>query len=138
MPHDVDAVVTTWRRASELAHPFLSASFLDSEADNIRNVYVVHAETWVVEIESQVSGFIALIDEEIGGLFVEPKCHGQGYGRMLVDKAVAVKGDLKVQVFKNNKIGRRFYDAYGFREIDQGFHEPSGQETLLMTYRRAQ
>lgn len=138
MPHDVDAVVATWRRASELAHPFLTSSFLDGEADNLRNVYVVHAETWVLEIESQISGFIALIDDEIGGLFVEPKYHGQGYGRMLVDKAVAIKGNLKVEVFKDNKIGRRFYDAYGFKEIDQAFHEPSGQETWLMTYRRAQ
>jgi len=131
---DVDAVVSAWRVASELAHPFLTKSFFDQEANNVRNVYVAYAETWVVELDGRVVGFIALVDNEIGGLFLDPKHHGQGHGKALVDKAVAEKGPLQVEVFKDNKIGRRFYDAYGFKVLDEFLHEPSGQETVRMTY----
>ena len=130
---DIEAVVSSWRVASELAHPFLTKAFLDQEADNVRNVYMAFAETWVVEIDKSVIGFIAMVENEIGGLFLDPKYHGQGFGRALVDKAVAERGTLNVEVFKANAIGRRFYDAYGFRGADEFVHEPSGQATLRMT-----
>jgi len=131
---DIDAVVSSWRVASELAHPFLTKAFLDREADNVRNVYMPFAETWVSEVNGSVVGFIALIEDEIGGLFLDPKYHGQGLGKALVDKAVAEKGSLKVEVFKENTIGRRFYGAYGFKGADESLHEASGQMTILMAY----
>ncbi|MCW8916898.1 MAG: GNAT family N-acetyltransferase [Magnetovibrio sp.] len=117
-----------------LAHPFLSEEFLTQEADNVRNVYMALAETWVAEVDGCVVGFVALIENEIGGLFLEPEFHGQGLGRALVDKAFVEKGPLKVEVFKANAVGRRFYDAYGFRECEEFVHEPSGQPTLRMMY----
>jgi len=100
----------------------------------MRNIYLAFAETWVIEIDGVVVGFIALIEDEIGGLFLDPDFHGQGLGRALVDKAVIQKGPLKVEVFKENIIGRRFYDAYGFRETEEFIHEASGQTTLRMNF----
>ena len=132
---DVDAVVSSWRVASELAHPFLTKEFLDQEADNVRDVYLIYAETWVTEINGSVAGFIALVDDEIGGLFLDPRYHGQGLGKAMVDKAVAEKDHLlKVEVFKENIIGRRFYETYGFRYAGEFLHEGSSQPTLRMTY----
>ncbi|MBV1933823.1 MAG: GNAT family N-acetyltransferase, partial [Parvibaculaceae bacterium] len=97
-----------------------------------------HAETWVAEMEGQVVGFIALIPTEdvweVGGLFLDPAFHGQGIGKALMDKAVAKKGPLMVEVFQRNSIGRRFYAAYGFVESGEYFHEASGQMTLQLSY----
>jgi len=132
--HDIESVVSIWRRASELAHPFLTEAFLDQEDANMRNIYLVHAETWVIEHGGSVVGFIALIENEIGGLFLEPKLHGQGFGRALVERAVAEKGSLIVEVFKENVIGRRFYDSFGFQAIEESHHEASGQSIVRMTY----
>ena len=131
---DTDAVVASWRSASELAHPFLSKAFIDREADNVRNVYLAFAETWVTEVDGEVFGFIALIEDSIGGLFLDPKHHGQGYGRAMVDRAVAEKGSLKVEVFRENPIGRRFYEAYGFLGTEEFVHETSGQIAIKMTF----
>lgn len=131
---DTDAVVDVWRSASALAHPFLASSFIEQEADNVRNVYMKYAETWVTEIDGMVVGFIAMIDNEIGGLFLDPQYHGRGLGRAMVDKAVSMKGPLNVEVFAQNTVGRRFYAAYGFRGSDEYLHEPSGQMTLKLSY----
>ena len=132
---DLETIVSIWRRASEFAHPFLSRGFLDQEDSNMRNVYLAVAETWVLEVDGSVIGFISMIGNEIGGLFLEPEAHGMGFGRGLVDKAVAEKGALKVEVFKDNSIGRRFYDGYGFHGTKEFIHEATGQATLRMTYK---
>ena len=131
---DTDAVIDVWRKASELAHPFLTDTFLDQEADKTRNIYLAFAETWVTEVDGNVVGFIALIENEIGGLFLDPAYHGQGLGRALVDKAVSEKGPLKVEVFKENVVGRHFYTSYGFRGDDEFLHEASGHMTLRQTF----
>ncbi len=100
----------------------------------MRNVYLAFAETWVTEIDGEVVGFIALIEDVVGGLFLDPAYHGQGYGRAMLDKAVAEKGPLRVEVFKENAIGRRFYNAYGFKGSEEFVHQESGQVTLRMTF----
>lgn len=129
---DTDAVVTAWRLASERAHPFLSKAFLDREAEALRTVYLGVAETWVCEADGRVVGFIALIENEVAGLFLDPRHHRRGLGKAMLDKAVSVKGALKVEVFKQNTSGRQFYAAYGFRALDECVHEPSGQATVQM------
>jgi putative acetyltransferase len=133
---DTDAVVDVWRKASELAHPFLTKQFLDTEADALRTVYLAHAKTLVVEIDTRVIGFIAMAGNEVAGLFLDPGFHGHGLGRALVDKVAAETGSLTVEVFEQNAIGRRFYERYGFRQVDVYTHATSGQVTLRMKLAR--
>ena len=135
---DTDALITLWRAASAVAHPFLTPEFLDQEAENMRNIYLVHAETWVREQNGSPVGFIALINTdggtEVGGLFVDPDYHKLGFGRALVDHARTLKGTLDVEVFERNSIGRRFYARCGFVETDRSFHDASKQTTLRLRY----
>lgn len=131
---DVDAVVSVWRVASDLAHPFLTKEFQDDAAVKVRNVYLQFAETWVKEVDDEVIGFIALIENEVGALFISPMHHGKGMGRELMDFAVRQKGSVTVEVFKENPIGRKFYDRYGFRIIEEVLHEPSGHMAIKMGF----
>lgn len=127
---DTDALVSIWQAASALAHPFLDKDFLAGETENLRNLYLPSAETWVATDRQTPVGFIALVGHDIGGLFVEPRFHGQGWGRSLVDFAVKETGPLHVDVFEKNAIGRRFYSRYGFIESGRYRHQGSGEITL--------
>jgi len=129
---DTDALVSIWRAASAVAHPFLSDSFLEQEAENLRNLYLPNTQTWVLEDTGTPVGFIALMGREIGGLFLAPSRHGKGFGKAMVDHAVAQTGPLSVEVFERNAIGRQFYDRYGFVESARYQHEASGEMTLQM------
>lgn len=131
-PEDSDALIAIWQSANAMAHPFLDAAFVAQVAKDMRALYLPNAETWVLENQGKLVGFIALIGDEIGGLFLEPTVHGQGFGRALVDHAVGLKGPLRVEVFEKNAIGRRFYDRYGFAETDRYAHDMSGEMTLKM------
>lgn len=129
---DVPAVLTTWETATRLAHPFLEEHFLAQERRNIPELYLPNAETWVAEVDGEVVGFIALLGNEIGGLFVQPCHQGTGIGRALVDKVQAEIGTLEVEVFSENSIGRRFYSRYGFVEMEEKIHEQTGQKLLRL------
>lgn len=125
-PNDIEPVMRVWRDANALAHPFLAEAYVTKVEDEVRNLCVPNAETYVLIEQGEVVGFIALLGNEIGGLFVDPSRHGSGYGRALVDHAVAIKGPLQVEVFRDNEIGRRFYERYGFVLVSESPHEPSG------------
>ena len=129
---DVECVLSAWENTQPLAHPFLSDDFQRQERKNIQELYLPSADTWVVEDDNQVVGFIALLGNEIGGLFLQPAYHGKKLGKMLVDKAQELQGNLVVEVFEKNAVGRRFYARYGFTLVEQKVHEPTGKPLLRL------
>jgi putative acetyltransferase len=131
---DTESIISVWRNASAVAHPFLSDSFMDQGEQDIRNIYLKFAETWVTVIDSQVVGFISMAENEIGGLFLNPDVHGQGLGRDMVDLVRNLKPSLKVEVFEKNTIGRRFYAAYGFQGTDTYLHDASGEMVIKLDH----
>lgn len=129
---DTEALIRIWDNAEALAHPFLPSEVRDQVRRDMRSLYLPNAETWVLDDEGVPVGFIAMIDKEIGGLFLDPPQHGKGKGREMVDHVVAIKGPLTVEVFKDNKIGLPFYKRYGFVVTGEGMFEASGDETFKM------
>lgn len=112
---DLQDLMDTWENANQLAHPFLSEAFVAQVRNDIPTLYLPNADTWVVETSNQVVGFIALLGNEIGAIFLQPELHGKKMGKMLMDKAVELHGDLKLEVFKRNTIGREFYSRILFQ-----------------------
>jgi putative acetyltransferase len=130
--NDTDALIAIWDDADTAAHPFMPKSIKDQVREDMRNIYLPNAETWVLEEDGKPVGFIAMIGNEIGGLFLDPSQHGKGKGRQMVDLVVGLKGPLTVEVFKDNKIGLPFYQRYGFVLSEESVFEPSGHATFKM------
>ncbi len=131
---DLTELLSVWKSASHLAHPFLSKSFIEKEKHNIPNVYLPHADTWVLTECGRVVGFIALIGNEVGALFVAPDYHKKGFGKKLMNKARELHDRLEVEVFKENHIGRNFYESYGFKLLCEKVHEDTNQPVLRLYY----
>ncbi|MDT0596632.1 GNAT family N-acetyltransferase [Glaciecola petra] len=131
---DLDAVLCSWEVATRLAHPFMTDDFIAQERINIAEIYMPNTDTWVVELNGEVQGFIALMANEVGALFLKPEWHGQGIGKALMDKASTLHNDLEVEVFNVNKVGRKFYARYGFVLLEEKLHEPTGQHVLRLKY----
>jgi putative acetyltransferase len=129
---DLEDVVAVWAAASAVAHPFLSAEFLAVERHDIATVYLPNAETWVWEPEGQVVGFVSLLGNEVGALFVDQKFHRGGIGRALMDHALELREELEVEVFTENVIGRAFYAKYGFQLMQKKVHDQTGLELMRL------
>lgn len=131
---DLAAVLDSWEVATRLAHTFMTDELIAQERKNVADIYIPNTDTWVAEIDGVVEGFIALIGNEVGAIFLQPNWHGRGVGKALMDKAQALHGDLEVEVFKENSIGRAFYQRYGFEFIEQKLHKPTGQQVLRLRF----
>ena len=134
-PADLNAVLDSWEVATRFAHPFMTEVFIAQERNNTAEMYLPNTETWVAEINGKVKGFIALMGNEVGALFLQPSLHGMGIGRLLMDKARELHGDLEVDVFKKNTVGRHFYSKYGFEYFEETLHEPTGQNVIRLKYK---
>ena len=131
---DAEQVLDAWESASRLAHDFLDDAFFREERARIRDVYLLSTETWVWEEEGRVVGFVSLLGNEVGGLFVHPNAQRRGVGRALVDRARELKGSLELDVFERNSTGRAFYARYGFVEIGRHVHPGTGETELRLRF----
>jgi putative acetyltransferase len=82
--------------------------------------------------DGRVVGFISLLGNEIGAIFVDPGFHRSGIGHALVRHAQALRGELEVEVFERNLLGRAFYAKLGFEPVHQKVHEPTGFEIIRL------
>lgn len=116
---DLPALLDAWYRASLTAHPFLSDEFLAAERHQMTHKWLPMSETQVYVADERVVGFLSLVDNEVGGLFVDPEYQGRGIGRALMDAARDSRPYLELTVFEANSQGRGFYDAYGFEVVER-------------------
>ena len=131
---DLSQLLDVWYDAAQIAHPFWTPDRFAQERSDIARKFLPVAETWVFERKGRVVGFIALLDHEVGGIFVAPSRQGEGIGRALMDHAKASRDHLELEVFEANAIGRAFYDAYGFYVVGERLDEKTGLRLLRLRF----
>lgn len=129
---DCEAILRVWSLATAVAHPFLDKDFLQQEYQNIPALYLPVADTWVWQTEQAVVGFMSLLGNEIGAIFIDPACHRQGIGRALITFAQQLHAALEVEVFEQNLQGRKFYAQMGFKLLQQKIHDQTGYSVLRL------
>jgi len=131
-PGDRAALLAVWVDSAAVAHPFWTAARFEDERRDIVEQFLPVAETYVFERNGAVVGFISLLGNEVGGIFVAPQYHGQGIGTALMDWARDSRDVLELDVFEANEIGRAFYAAYGFAVVEQRVDEATGLPVLRL------
>lgn len=129
---EIPTLVTIWEKAAAIAHPFLDAEFTKMVKKAMTEMYLPNSDTWVYVESNKIIGFISMIENEIGGLFVMPENHSNGIGTSLVNHIKQFHKELEVEVFEQNKIGKPFYEKYGFKVYKEYIHEGSNQKVLRM------
>lgn len=131
---DLEPVLELWYETSLVAHWFLTAEFLQAERTKIRDVFLPQSDTWVYELNGAVVGFLSLMGNEVGGLFIRPSAQRQGIGKALMDKAASLHPVLELDVFEKNGVGRPFYTKYGFIQVGNQRHATTGEMLLRLRY----
>ncbi len=129
---EIPTLMDIWEKASTIAHPFLNSEFTQLVKKAMKETYLPNSETWVYVESNEVIGFISMMENEIGGLFVTPKHHSKGIGTSLVNHVNQLHEELEVEVFEQNKIGKPFYEKYGFTTMKSYIHEGSKEKVIRM------
>ena len=129
---DLERCMAIWQAASEAGHPFIDAASLTRDAALVRTEYMPAAEIVVAQMDGEAVGFIALLGDFIGGLFVDPARHRCGVGRALIEDAAARKPRLEVEVYEANTGARAFYAASGFTETGRRTQDDQGRPFPLV------
>ena len=130
---DEDELIERWFRSTVEGQSFLSQEFWESVKPLIREVYMPMAETWVAEGDGKILGFISLLDNVIGGLFVDTDQQGKGIGTALIKHAEKIRPQpLSVEVFEKNEKARSFYEKCGFSFGEKKLQDESGEVVYIL------
>ncbi|OQS13118.1 GNAT family N-acetyltransferase [Nocardia donostiensis] len=131
-PGDEEVVLDLWSRAARQAHPFIPDEGRGERARKMREIYLRQADNWVAELDQTVVGLLGMIGSEIGGLFVAPEAHRRGIGRMLVEHALAMHGNVTLEVYEGNATARAVYDRLGFTELARRVDADTGHTMIAL------
>ncbi|AND41422.1 GNAT family N-acetyltransferase [Cytobacillus oceanisediminis] len=135
---------TTWNATYEGIIPLeVQEKFLNSAYNDDRMMQRLGRSTlYVAEIEGRVVGFanFSQVREdgkvELGAIYLYPEQQGNGIGSALLQKGIKdLEGVNKIyiNVEKDNKIGKTFYEAKGFEVVKEFDDEFDGH--ILKTIR---
>ncbi|MFJ7955014.1 GNAT family N-acetyltransferase [Streptomyces sp. NPDC096319] len=118
---DAAAVAEVWLRSYAAALPDVRRAHTDDQVRSwIRHVVVAGQETWVATADGTVVAMMALDDEELDQLYVDPPWRGRGIGDRLVELAKQRRAaGLALWTFQVNAPARRFYERHGFVEAER-------------------
>ncbi len=117
-PDDFDAVTILWRIAREKAMPEFQRAkgyFFFQDRDYFQNHLLNDNRVWVVEQNGRAVAFMAMRNDFIDHLYVDPECQRQGVGKMLLDLAREKSPDhVWLYTLQINANARAFYEKNGF------------------------
>lgn len=132
-PEDLEAAVGVWERARwDAQQPRLAERMKYSHEDNVRHfrdVVMRENEVWLAIEDDEIVGLLALGDQKIDQLHVDPGFQGRGVGTALLGRAkeLSPRG-LTLFTHQGNERARAFYERRGFRAVEFGTSPPPESE----------
>lgn len=135
---DAAAVGALWLQSFRAALPSVRVVHTDDQVRSwIRDVVIERHETWVICIDDEIAGMLALDGGNIEQLYLAPWRRGQGLGDQLIAQAKARRpGGLRLWTFQVNTPAVHFYQRHGFREIahTDGSHNEEQEPDIRMEW----
>lgn len=132
---DTDELMAIWWETTQVAHPFIDASYWQTHGDAVKNIYLPAAKTWVYRQDDRILGFISVLENHfIGALFVLPHVQRQGIGRQLLAHCQSQYDSLALSVYKENHQAVNFYQKHHFVAKDSSLQAETGQIEIAMLW----
>lgn len=116
---DSAVVADVYLRSFKAAMPSVRRAHSDDEVrDWVRDV-LVPAGVLVAEVDTRVIGLMALSDDWIEQLYVDPAWQRCGIGTQLVSQAKRRRASgLQLWTFQVNRPAQQFYERHGFVAVE--------------------
>ena len=124
---DHEALLRIWESSVRATHDFLSEQHIQSLLPVVRDQALPALEVWVLcNEEADSVGFVGLDGNKLEALFISPSSFRQGCGKILLEHARSLKGNLQVDVNEQNPRAVEFYLSNGFSVSGRSPTDPQG------------
>ncbi len=131
-PEDFDALTILWRIAREKSLPDFQRAkghFFYEDQEYFRDHILKENRVWVVEMDQHPIAFMAMKDDFIDHLYVQPDYQNRGIGKALLEHARLLSPEhLWLYTLQANVNARAFYEKYGFNAEKFGMSPPPDNE----------
>ncbi len=135
-PGEGARAVEIWGDAVDATHDFLTSGDRAAIGREVAD-FLPGAPLWfAVDDDDRAVGFLLMNDSHMEALFVDPRYHGAGIGRALVDHAGALHGTVTTDVNEQNGRAVGFYRRLGFVPTGRSDRDGQGRPYPLVHLRR--
>jgi len=131
-PGDFDAVTILWRISREKSLPEFQRAkghFFYEDRDFFRDHVLPNNTVWVAEMDHRPVAFMAVRDDFIDHLYVDPDYQNRGIGKALLEHARQLSPEhLWLYTLQINTNARAFYEKNGFVAEKFGVSPPPENE----------
>ena len=132
---DIDETAGIWLDTNLKAHDLIPAEYWKGNYDAVKEM-ISQAEVYIYEDKSRIQGFAGLDQDYIAGIFVREEAQNRGIGKSLLDRVKEEKRKLALNVYVRNVRAVRFYLREGFRIVEDGTDENTGEKEYLMRWEK--
>lgn len=134
---EIKYAVQIWLEASKEAHRFIAPDFWESKVSEMETVWLPAADNFGLLKNGKLTGFFSLVDERLAAIFILPEEQGKGYGKLLINCAKKLKTQLTLSVYEKNQSALEFYKKNGFQIFDNQIDEATGENEIIMAWKRS-
>ncbi len=134
----LEQMLTVYTKASRQAHSFLGEENIQLASNMVRDMFFPNPDVTSIAVMEgdELAGFVGIVGTEVGGLFVDPKHQGKGYGKILLMHAVEEYNCDKLEVFIKNEKTQGFYKAMGFEMVGTTDEPTFGEHAYIMNFKK--
>lgn len=130
---DHKALLEIWEQSVRASHDFLSEQDIQMLIPIVRDQALPNLEVWVLCNEASTPiGFMGLDGNKIEALFISPASFRRGGGKLMLEHARKIKGELQVDVNEQNPRAVAFYLANGFEVTGRAATDSQGAPFPLL------
>ena len=132
-PQDIDRVMEIWLDTNIKTHDFVKSQYWKDNFNMVSEM-ISKSTVYVYEQDGMIQGFVGLVDEYIGGIFVTSEAQSKGVGSQLLQMCKSKHQNLTLSVYKNNLRGVKFYLRENFSQISEQIDQNTGELEYTMKW----
>lgn len=133
--HDATAL-DIWERSVRATHTFLSEADI-IQLKNEVPFYFTQVDVSLWYDNDNLIGFSGVVEDSLEMLFLDPTYFKQGFGSQILQRLVAEKNIMFIDVNEDNPNAVKFYNKNGFEQVDRSAQDGQGRDFPILHLRRA-
>ncbi|WP_283679699.1 GNAT family N-acetyltransferase [Lentilactobacillus sp. Marseille-Q4993] len=127
----MDQIMTIWLAGNLDGHSFIDRNYWISSITEVRHA-IQESVVYTATIDSQIVGFLGIVDTYAAGLFVDRKYRDNGIGTALFKRAIADYKTLTLHVYEKNPRAFELYKRLGFKIVSKQIDGETGEVGYTM------